>query len=89
MTARSLPARPNLDQLKRQAKELLRHQPQLGRLRDAQSTIAEEYGVASWDALRSHVESAIGIVSGAMIKPSELASEEGGVVWNALTVRGR
>jgi ankyrin repeat protein len=49
--ARSLPARPNLDQLKRQAKELLRGQPQLGQLRDAQRALAEEYGFASWDAL--------------------------------------
>src|SRR5215467_4576657 len=36
VTARALPPSPNLDQLKRQAKELLRRQPQLGRLRDAQ-----------------------------------------------------
>ena len=85
MTARSLPARPNLDQLKRQAKELLRHQPQLGRLRDAQRAIAEEYGFASWDALSSHVESVVGPVSRSMIKPPELDSEEGGIVWNALT----
>jgi hypothetical protein len=86
VTARSLPSRPNLDQLKRQAKELLRRQPQLGRLRDAQRTIAEEYGFASWDALRSHVESLVGAVSGSsMLKPQELDSEESGVVWNALT----
>lgn len=84
MTARSLPPRPNLDQLKRQAKELLRRQPQVGRLRDAQRTIAEEYGFASWDALRTHVESAVGAVSRSMIKPSELESEEGVVVWHAL-----
>ena len=85
MTARSLPPRPNLDQLKRQAKERLRRQPQLGRLRDAQRTIAEEYGFASWDALRSHVESLVGAVSGSMIKPPELDSEEGGIVWHTLT----
>ena len=85
MTARSLPPRPNLNQLKRQAKELLRQQPQVGRLRDAQRTIAEEYGFASWDALRTHVESVVGAVSTSIIKPPELGSEEGGVVWNALT----
>jgi len=85
VTARSLPARPNLDQLKRQAKELLRHQPQLGRLRDAQRRIAEEYGFASWDALRQHVESIAGAVSSSIIKPPELDSAEGAVVWNALT----
>jgi len=85
VTARYLSPRPNLNQLKRQAKERLRRQPQLGRLRDAQRTIAEEYGFASWDALRRHVESLVGAVSGSMIKPPELDSEEGGVVWNALT----
>lgn len=85
MTVRCLPARPNLDQLKRQAKDLLRRQPQLGRLRDAQRAIAEEYGFTSWDALRSHVESIVGPVSRSMIKPPELDSAEGGVVWNALT----
>lgn len=85
MTARCLPPRPNLNQLKRQAKELLRRQPQLGRLREAQRTIAKEYGFASWDALRRHVELLVGAVPSSMIKPSELDSEEGGVVWNALT----
>ena len=88
MTARSLPPRPNLDQLKRQAKERLRQQPHLGRLRDAQRAIAGEYGFPSWDALAGHVESVVGIVSAPMIKPPELDSEEGGVVWNALTASG-
>jgi len=46
MAARALPARPDLTQLKRQAKELVRRQPQVGRLRDAQRAIAEEYGFA-------------------------------------------
>jgi hypothetical protein len=59
VTAQSLPPRPDLDQLKRQAKELLRRQPLLGRLRDAQRAIAQQYGFVSWDALRTHVESII------------------------------
>jgi ankyrin repeat protein len=85
VSARSLPPRPNLDQLKRQAKELLRRQPQLGQLRHAQRTLAEEYGFASWDALRTHVESLVGVASGSMIKPPELNSDEGAIVWTALT----
>jgi ankyrin repeat protein len=85
VTARPLPPRPNLDQLRRQAKELLRRQPELGRLRDAQRTVAEEYGFPSWDALRRHVESVVGAVSSSMIKPPELDSEEGVAIWNALT----
>ena len=84
MTARSLPARPNLNHLKRQAKELLRRQPQLGRLRDAQRAIAEEYGFTSWDALRTRVESLVGAASSSMIKPPELDSERGDMVWSAL-----
>ena len=50
MTAQSLPLRPDLDQLKRQAKELLRRQPRFGRLRDAQRAVAQQYGFDSWDA---------------------------------------
>ena len=55
MAARQLPPRPNLDQLKRQAKELL----QAGKapaLHDAQTMIARAYGFRSWNALRDHVE---------------------------------
>jgi hypothetical protein len=71
VAARALPARPHLDQLKRQAKELLRRQPALGRLRDAQRALAEEYGFTSWDALRHHVESIVGVAAD-IIKPPEL-----------------
>jgi len=58
-----LPQRPDLDQLKRQAKELLDEwaasadpasRPR--RLRDAQQAIAERYGFTSWDALRARVD---------------------------------
>ena len=85
MSVRSLPPRPHLDQLKRQAKELLRQRPELERLRDAQRALAAEYGFTSWDALRSHVESIVGHTSSSMIKPPELESEEGGLIWNALS----
>jgi ankyrin repeat protein len=82
MTAKQLPEHPNLDHLKRQAKDLLRDArahdaPALARLRilpafarqseaglartpiglhDAQSVIAREYGLDSWNALRERVE---------------------------------
>ena len=82
MAARQLPERPNLDQLKRQAKDLLRatqahdanalarfrilpafarhsdavlERASLG-LHDAQSVIAREYGLDSWNDLRARVE---------------------------------
>jgi ankyrin repeat protein len=85
VSLRSLPARPNLDQLKRQAKERLRLEPALGRLRDAQRITAEEYGFESWDALKKHVESVVGPASRSMIKPTELESVEGESVWSTLT----
>jgi ankyrin repeat protein len=55
MAAKQLPPRPNLDQLKRQAKELV----QAGKapaLHDAQTLIARQYGFPSWNKLRDHVE---------------------------------
>jgi hypothetical protein len=68
MSVRHLPERPNLDQLKHQAKELLaawrrgasRDAPDTPRLRDAQRAIAQQYGFDSWDTLRAHVESITG-----------------------------
>ena len=68
MSVRRLPERPNLDQLKHQAKELLAawrrgassDVPDTPRLRDAQRAIAQQYGFDSWDTLRAHVESITG-----------------------------
>jgi hypothetical protein len=58
--SRDLPARPNLEHLKNQAKdrlpELQRQNPS-AQLADAQHAIAREYGFASWPKLKSHVES--------------------------------
>ena len=82
MTARQLPDRPNLDQLKQQSKDLMRaaragDAAALARFRilpafakhsdaelahvslalhDAQSVVAREYGLESWNALRDRVE---------------------------------
>src|SRR5256885_1572643 len=54
MTARQLPSRPDLEQLKRQAKEL---QQSAGvPLHEAQTRLAREYGFASWNKLREEVE---------------------------------
>jgi len=55
MAAKQLPPRPNLDQLKRQAKELLQAGKAVA-LHEAQTMIAREYGFASWNKLRDHVE---------------------------------
>ena len=68
MSVRRLPDKPNLDQLKHQAKELLAEwrggasttMSPAPRLRDAQRAIAQQYGFDSWDTLRAHVESITG-----------------------------
>lgn len=52
---RQLPDNPNLEYLKKQAKELLRNLPQ-GKLADAQHQLANEYGFATWAKLKTHVE---------------------------------
>jgi ankyrin repeat protein len=54
--SRQLPAHPNLQHLRKQAKELLRNMQQ-GKLADAQHQLAKEYGFAAWADLKSHVQS--------------------------------
>ena len=57
--SRDLPAHPNFDQLKKQAKALLRtlREKRADATRaDAQHAVAREYGFASWPKLKSHVE---------------------------------
>jgi len=58
--SRNLPPHPNLDHLKKQAKELLRDLQQQNpalKLADAQYALAREYGFASWPKLKAYVES--------------------------------
>jgi ankyrin repeat protein len=52
--SRQLPAKPNLQFLKKQAKELLRATPG-SRLSAAQHKLANEYGFGTWATLKSHV----------------------------------
>src|SRR5262249_41901876 len=57
--AKSLPEQPNLDWLKKSAKEhlaVLRARAPTSRLHEAQHAVAQEYGFNSWRALKSHVE---------------------------------
>ena len=57
--SRQLPPRPNLEYLRKQAKELLedvQRQDPSAQLADAQHALAREYGFASWPALRASVE---------------------------------
>jgi hypothetical protein len=53
--SRELPEKPNLEDLKKQAKERLRSMPQ-GKLADRQHTLANEYGFTTWARLKSYLE---------------------------------
>ena len=53
--SRSLPEKPSLEFLKKEAKELRRGMPQ-AKLADAQHALANEYGFATWAKLKAHVE---------------------------------
>jgi hypothetical protein len=53
--SRQLPEKPNLQYLKKQAKEILRGRPQ-GKLADAQLALSREYGFHSWADLKAHVQ---------------------------------
>ena len=58
--SRNLPFHPNLEHLKKQAKDLLRRlklQDSSLKLTDAQHILAHEYGFASWPILKTYVES--------------------------------
>ena len=58
--SRKLPPHPNLEHLKKQAKDLLKdlkQQNPASQLADAQHSLAREYGFASWPKLKAYVES--------------------------------
>ena len=52
--SRELPAKPSLEYLRKQAKQLQRTLPQ-GKLSDVQHMLAREYGFSTWARLKSHV----------------------------------
>src|SRR4051794_39677118 len=59
--AKRLPARPNREHLKKQAKRRLRElraSNGAAKLADAQLAIAREYGFGSWKKLSAHVDAA-------------------------------
>ena len=57
-TSKSLPARPSLESLRKQAKKLARDRSLS--LRDAQLTLAREYGFAGWQDLTAEVSTRLG-----------------------------
>lgn len=57
--AKTLPAQPNLEHLKNEAKQglkALRAQEPRAQLTEAQLAVARDYGFASWRALKAHVD---------------------------------
>src|SRR4026208_506564 len=57
-TSKSLPARPSLESLRKQAKKLARDQSVS--LRDAELVLAREYGYAGWQDLTAEVSKRLG-----------------------------
>jgi hypothetical protein len=75
--SRELPAKPSLEFLKKQAKELLRSTRQStgqGKLADAQHALANEYGFSTWANLKSHVE-ALGLTPAEALKAAVCDSD--------------
>ena len=64
--SRELPAKPSLEYLRKQAKQLQRTMPQ-GKLSDAQHLLAREYGFSTWARLKSHVVT-LGLPPGEALK---------------------
>src|SRR6187455_3686443 len=80
---RHLPERPSLEQLRKQAKELLdalRATDPSAILAAAQHALAREYGFDSWAKLVHHVESLQ--PQHRMLRPSELKSDQP-LTWSA------
>jgi len=80
--SRELPQKPNLEHLKKQAKDLLRELQQgdtaaeSPKLADAQHRIAREYGFANWAKLKEHVESVARLLApGEMLSAAVCASD--------------
>lgn len=83
-TTQSLPDQPNLEQLKKQARELQRELG--GSLSDAQYQLALRYGFASWPKLKAHVE----LINGLSRTPDLAALTNPALpvtdIWSAATV---
>lgn len=86
MSVRELPAHPDLDQLRRQAKELARSSGD--RLGSAQRTLAREYGFASWPRLVREVRRVRLLDSGDAVGLAALLSKHPELATEGLRVNG-
>jgi len=90
LAARTLPARPNLEHLKNEAKqrlEALRRARPTTKLTEAQFELARDYGFASWRELKAEVERQAGSQPGASIVGDWIRAEDDGPPRVALHVR--
>ena len=84
----TLPSRPNLDWLRKTAKdelETLRTTDPKAKLADAQRTIARRYGFASWRQLKAHVET---VAATASESPSPVLPENSAAIFLQLVGAG-
>jgi hypothetical protein len=86
--SRALPDHPNLEHLKKQAKERLpdlRQQHPEARLADAQHAVAREYGFLNWPALKAHLDAISGSAPPVPAVPASLFVGR----WTANLARSR
>lgn len=79
--SRQLPTHPNLDHLRKQAKDLLaaaRHEHPDWQLADAQFALARDYGFASWPAMKVEVDRLIAAAPPRPEPDPPVANEPGG-----------
>ena len=85
--SRALPAHPNLEHLKKQAKDRLpglRREDPSAQLADAQHAVAREYGFLNWPALKAYVDAYSTSTEAAPVPTRVLAGR-----WTANVARSR
>src|SRR4051812_36471663 len=90
VSARALPARPNLEHLKNEAKQRLddlRRARPAAKLAEAQFQLARDYGFASWRELKAQVERQAGAPDASDIVGDWIRAEDDGPPRVALHVR--
>src|SRR5580700_2956138 len=78
-----LPEKPNLEHLRKQAKDRLHATPGI-KLADAQHLLAREYGFASWPKLKEHVESLARILPPPEMLTAAIRASDAGKVARVL-----
>lgn len=85
--SRELPSKPNLEFLKKEAKELLPHllaENPAAKLSDAQYQLARDYGFVSWPRLKQHVEEMARVLTPAEMLTSAVRASDSARVARVL-----